>query len=223
MYELVRGPLVWIALIVFVLGSAYQVLRFFALSRKASRSVCIPSPGPHKVEKKRFSVARVADFFKPAEYTVLAVYPVTITVSTIFHLLLFVVPLVVLGHNELIELSLGVSLPSVAENVADMLTLIVLLCCLFFVLRRVFVPRVRAISTFYDYLVLTLATVPFLSGLLAFHQLFDYRGMMIVHMLSGELMLMAIPFTKLSHMTFFFFNRFLVVNEHTIGKGNRVW
>jgi nitrate reductase gamma subunit len=82
---------------------------------------------------------------------------------------------------------------------------------------------VRAITSFYDYLVLALATVPFLSGFLAFHQIFDYRTVMIVHMLSGELMLMAIPFTKLTHMIFFFLNRFLVVNEHTIGRGSRAW
>jgi hypothetical protein len=71
---------------------------------------------------------------------------------------------------------------------------------------------------------LALASVPFLSGFLAYHQIFDYPTMIMIHMLSGELMLMAIPFTKLSHMIFFFFNRFYVVNEHTLGgRGKRVW
>jgi hypothetical protein len=46
---------------------------------------------------------------------------------------------------------------------------------------------------------------------------------MILHMLFGELMLITIPFTKLIHMIFFFLNRFLIVNEHTLGKGSRVY
>ena len=144
-------------------------------------------------------------------------------VSTLFHVCLMLLPLFLLGHNELIELSIGMRLPSFPEYISDDFTLIVLFCCAFFLIRRVALARVRAISDLSDYLVLILATMPFLSGFLAYHQIFDYHTMIIVHMISGELMLVAIPFTKLAHMTFFFFNRFLVANEHTLGSGRRVW
>ena len=223
MYELVRGPLVWVSLIVFVIGTIFQIFRFYTLSRMVALSPHVPSMRPAKDEKKKFSLDRTVDILKKAGQTVLAVHPITITVSTIFHLCLVFVPLFLLGHNELFALTFGFGLPSVSEHASDILTIIVLLCCAFFLFRRVFFSRVRAITSFYDYLVLALATVPFLSGFLAFHQIFDYRTVMIVHMLSGEVMLMAIPFTKLTHMIFFFLNRFLTVNEHTLGKGSRAW
>jgi nitrate reductase gamma subunit len=223
MYELVRGPLVWVSLIVFAVGTVFQIFRFYSLSRKAGLSPHVPSPRPATDKKKRFSPERIMEIFKRTGQTVLAVHPITITVSTIFHLCLVFVPLFLLGHNELFELTFGIGLPSVSERVSDMMTVIVLLCCAFFLFRRIFLSRVRTITSFYDYLVLALATAPFLSGFLAFHQIAGYRTVMIVHMLSGELMIMAIPFTKLTHMIFFFLNRFLAVNEHTLGKGSRAW
>jgi nitrate reductase gamma subunit len=223
MYELVRGPLVWVSLIVFVLGTIFQIFRFFSLSRKAGVSPHVPLTAPKKDRPKWYDPGRLTGFFKKAGDTILAVSPVTIIVSTVFHLLLIFVPLFLLGHNELIELTLGVSLPSTSEHASDLFTFIVLLCCGFFLYRRLFLARVRAITSFYDYLVLALATVPFLSGFFAYHQMFDYRTMMIIHMLSGELMLMAIPFTKLTHMIFFFLSRFLIVGEHTLGRGSRSW
>jgi nitrate reductase gamma subunit len=224
MYEIVRGPLVWVSLIVFILGTLFQIFRFFSLSRKVTLSPHVPLQPPKKDRPKWYSPVRLVAFFQKAGSTILAVNPVTITISTIFHLFLVLVPLFLLGHNELVTLTLGAGLPSISEHLSDLLTVIVILCCAFFLYRRLFVARVRSITTFYDYLVLALAVVPFLSGFFAYHQLvMDYRTMMIVHMLSGELMIMAIPFTKLTHMIFFFLNRFWVVGEHTLGKGSRAW
>jgi nitrate reductase gamma subunit len=223
MYELVRGPLVWVSLIVFFLGTIFQIFRFLALSRKAGLSPHVPMQSPKKDGPKWYSPARLAVLLKKTGNTILTVSPITITVSTIFHILLLFVPLFLLGHNELIKLTFGFSLPSISEHLSDLFTSIVLLCCAFFLYRRIFLARVRSITTFYDYLVLALATVPFLSGFLAYHQYYDYRTVMVIHMLSGELMIMAIPFTKLTHMIFFFLNRFLIVNEHTLGKGSRSW
>jgi len=224
MLAYVRGPMVWIALIVFVSGSAYQILRLFLLSRKAGPVVGrVPaSPGANRA-RNRPIVDRLTRIRNRIGLTVFGTYPITATVSTVFHVSIFLTPLFLLGHNVLIELSLGVSLPSFPEAVSDGLTLVVILCCAFFLARRMVVPKVRVISSFSDYLVLGLAGVPFLSGFLAYHQIYDYQTVMLVHMISGELMLIAIPFTKLTHMTFFFFNRFLVVNEHTLGSGKRIW
>ena len=223
MYECARGPFVWASLTIFIIGTVFQIFRFYALSRKAGLSPHVPILRPERDEEKRSFTNRITELLRKAGQTVLSVHPVTITVSTIFHLCLIFTPLFVLGHNELIKLTFGFSLPSVSEHISDVLTVAVLICCAFFLFRRIFLSRVRAITTFYDYLVLALAALPFLSGFLAFHQIFDYRTVMHIHMLSGELMLIAIPFTKLTHMIFFFLNRFLVKNEYTFGKGSRAW
>ena len=43
---------------------------------------------------------------------------------------------------------------------------------------------------------------PFITGFLAYHQWFAYPVLMILHVITGEIMLVAIPFTRLSHMLF---------------------
>ena len=210
MYDLVRGPMVWVALVAFFLGTIFQVLRFLSLSRRVGPSAGVPLPQPEKKALQKPSVKWIDHFLQQVRLTVLAVHPVTMTISTIFHLCLVLVPLFLLGHNVLINLAFGVSLPSLAESTSDALTCGVLLCCLFFLLRRIFLRQVRSITTLNDYLMLALVTVPFLSGFLAYHQIGPYRTMMIVHMLSGEVMLIVIPFSKLTHMIFFFFTRFAI-------------
>ena len=68
-----------------------------------------------------------------------------------------------------------------------------------------------------------IAALPFLTGFLAYHQWFTYKTVITLHALTGELMLIAIPFTKLSHMVFFFFVRGFVASEHSVARGDRVW
>jgi hypothetical protein len=49
-------------------------------------------------------------------------------------------------------------------------------------------------------MILFLVALPFLTGLLAYHQIFDYPTMIILHVLAAELLLVLIPFTWLSHL-----------------------
>jgi hypothetical protein len=70
---------------------------------------------------------------------------------------------------------------------------------------------------------LLITVAPFLSGYLAYHQWFDYKIMLIAHILAAEVMLVVIPFTKLGHMIFFFLYRFLIGGEYSFGQGTRTW
>ncbi len=224
MVAYIRGPMVFIAIAVFIIGSIFQIFRYFQLSRRAFGKV--PSsflPRPRKDDNVLSLIQRIFNIFCQLKETIYAIHPTTMAVSTLFHVSLIITPLFLLDHNEIIFISYGICLPSLPEWISDGMTLVVLCCGAYFLIRRMALARMRAISTWVDYLVLALAITPFLSGFLACHQIFDYRTMIIIHMVSGELMLMAIPFTKLAHMTFFFFSRFLINNEHTLGRGKRVW
>ena len=121
------------------------------------------------------------------------------------------------------DVSVGFGLGSFTENTTDIMTIIFLACALYFLLRRIFYARVRAITSLYDYLILCLSVAPFLTGFLAYHQIFDYKTIMVIHIVCGELMLICIPFTKLVHMIFFFINRIFLVSEYSLGTGNRTW
>ena len=224
MYDFVRGPLVWVAFLVFICGTIYQIYRFYRLSRpKEQFRLRIPFGKPPK-EPDEAPAEPELTWWEQVRLGVVGINPIMISVTTIFHVALVITPFFILGHNVLLDLAWHASLPSLPEAVGDGLTIIVIAGGVFFLLRRIFLTRVRAISTSYDYLVLLIATAPFVTGFLAYHHLLDYDTVIVLHMLAGEIMLMAVPFTKLVHMPYFFINRFILVHENTLGAGgSRIW
>jgi hypothetical protein len=222
-YHLASGPLVTISFVVFFLGIGVQTKRLLALTRVEKGSRRAAHPRSRKRAVGQFSLKAFFQQIKGLRHTVLSKSPVTILVSVVFHLCLFLAPLFLLAHQMLMKRSMGFSLFSLSEDATHLMTIVFLLCAFYFLMRRVLLARVRMITSVNDYLILVLTSLPFLTGLLAYYQFYDYRTMMVLHMLSGELMLMTAPFTKVFHMVFFFVGRFLLINQHTLGRGSRVW
>ncbi len=223
-YDFVRGPLVWISFLVFILGTCFQIFRF--LSMTSIRESIQLKPGPANILPKRKEEDEPkTDWLMNLKLSIAGVNPFMIIVTTVFHVLLVLMPLFVLGHNILLDNAIGISLFSFSEEVSDSLTLIVIICALIFLYRRLFSDRVRAITTHADFIFLFLAAAPFVTGYLAYHQVFTeyYKVVITIHILSGEMMLMAVPFTKFVHMIYFFIVRFFVVSEWSLGKGDRTW
>lgn len=220
MYELARGPLMWAATVIFLAGIIYRSIQLYLLTRKKERALY--SAAPVK-PKDRTPEERKMDLIVAFKHSLLGTHPIMAIISTIFHSFIFIIPLFLLGHNLLLYESWGLSLFSLPDWLCDTLTAIFILIGLFFLLRRLIVPQVRIISTAYDYLVLGITVAPFLSGFFAYHQWFDYKTVITIHMLVGELMLMVIPFTKIGHMVFFFFVRIFIGSEYSFGRGSREW
>jgi hypothetical protein len=82
---------------------------------------------------------------------------------------------------------------------------------------------VRILTEAWDYVLLGLIALPFLTGLLAYHQVGPYELLMILHLLTAEVLLILIPFTKLSHMILFFFTRAFIGFEMGVRRGARSW
>jgi nitrate reductase gamma subunit len=104
------------------------------------------------------------------------------------------------------------SWPAIPDGLAGWMTLILIAIAVFFLLRRIISPGVRLISNAADYILLIIIVLPFLTGYFLTHGTVDriaFLGdnMQLIHMLTGELMLILIPFTKLSHYILFFFSR----------------
>jgi len=219
MYDFIRGPLVLIALIIFILGLIIQLTQFFRLTKKKE---WVYPPLEVKSEKKtpwKWAVFCLASL----NGTLWKTYPLTTMMTSVFHVCLIAVPIFLLGHNILLGQSWGLSFLNLPESMTDVLTVVVLVCTAFFLARRLFLSRVRAITTAYDYLILLIAVAPFLTGYLAYHQWGHYDTVITLHILAGEVMLITIPFTKLGHMLFFFLYRFLIGSEYSFAKGSRAW
>ena len=219
MYDFIRGPLISIAFVIFILGLILQLVQFFKLTNKKEWVYPPLEIKPEKKTLKKFIMSCLVSL----NGTLWKTDPLVTIVTSVFHVFLIGAPIFLLGHNILLDQSWGLSLWSLTESITDVLTLVVLICVAFFLARRLFLARVRAITTLYDYVILLIAVAPFLTGYFAYHQWFNYDTVMTLHILSGEAMLITIPFTKLGHMLFFFLYRFLIGNEYSFAKGARAW
>jgi len=221
MVEFIEGPLILMSFVIFLLGVLFQIYRFFSLTREKERVVL-------NLETKKQSSpqelgSQVRTLIKLLKRTIFGTHPVVIGVTYLFHSFIFIVPIFLLAHNIFIEAAWGIRLGSFSESISDALTLLVLLGGLFFLCRRIFLRQVRSITTSYDYLVLLIVLAPFVTGFFATHQWFDYRTVIFLHILSGEIMLITIPFTRLGHMIFFFLYRFMIGSEYSFAPGTRTW
>jgi nitrate reductase gamma subunit len=215
MYEFVRGPLVWIAFLVFLGGMIYRVSALISLSLKKDRVI-------YNHLSLAWALRSIFHWLLPLNQTVKQ-YPVYSIVTYVFHICLLVTPIFLLAHNILWQESWDISWWSLPEDVADYLTLVMLFTILFLIVRRATLPYVRIVTTASDYLLLLLVLMPFLTGYIAYHQWIEYKTMLIIHILSGELMLMLIPFTKLAHMILFFFTRAHIGMEFGERRGTVTW
>ena len=219
MVDFIRGQLISIAFVIFILGLIFQLFQFFKLTKKKEWVY----PPSQITSEKKTAGQWVAFCLVSLNGTLWKTDPLMMMMTSVFHVFLISVPIFLLGHNIVLDQSWGLSLWSLPESITDILTVVVLICAAFFLARRLFLARVRAITTTYDYVILLIAAAPFLTGYFAYHQWFNYDTVMTLHILAGEVMLITIPFTKLGHMLFFFLYRFLIGSEYSFAKGARAW
>jgi nitrate reductase gamma subunit len=200
LYNLVKGPLVWIAFIVFIGGSIYRLYSFINLAKKDKTIMPFIS--------LKYTLRSLFHWLIPFNSVNWRRRPVITITTFLFHIGLVFTPIFLLSHNILWRESWGITWWTIPEDLADIITLVVIFCCVFFFLRRIFAPEVKFVTFSSDYLVLFISFAPFMTGFLAYHQLLlSHKTMVILHILFGEIMLIAIPFTRLTHMFYFFLTR----------------
>jgi nitrate reductase gamma subunit len=146
--------------------------------------------------------------------------------SFLLHVGLILVPIFLAEHVVLWEGLLGAALPAIGAGLADVLTVMTLVCLAVLLGCRTLVPRQRAVSQPMDYLLLLAIMLPFASGLMASHPAlnpFPWSGVMLVHLLSAELLFLLVPTTKLAHVVLYAFDRISAVHwQLRPGAGDRV-
>jgi nitrate reductase gamma subunit len=215
LYNLLRGPLVWIAFLVFIGGSIYKVREMILLAK--NEKVVMP------YISLKLTLRSLFHWLIPFNSVNWRLRPIITIVTFLFHIGLVFTPIFLVAHNILIYESWGIDWWTLSEGLADIMTMIVIGSCVFFALRRVFAPEVRFVTFGDDYLILAITFLPFITGFLAYHQwLLPNKTMVILHMLFGEIMLIAIPFTRLGHMFYFFLTRAYMGSDHGF-RHSRDW
>jgi nitrate reductase gamma subunit len=208
----VEGPLVWIAFLTFLLGSALRLLFFFTVSSKKDKPI-------YRFFSLKWMLLSIVRWLVPANVD-LKKNPIFSILGYLFHICLLAVPLFYSAHVTLWEESrFKWKWWTMPDSWADWLTLILLAIALFFIIRRIILPSVRIITTPSDYLLIVVCALPFLTGYINTHpdglayqwvtSALPIYGQYsnTIHILSAALMLIVVPFTKLSHWVLFFVSR----------------
>lgn len=189
----ITGPMVWISFAVFILGVIFKLYSLIRLANDKEEFIFTYFSFKYGF---RSIIAWIVPFLPKSTRT----KPLFYGVSYVFHLLLFVVPIFLLAHVALIEESMQWSWVTLNENVADVLTIVIIIALVFFAIRRLAIPEIKFLTKTSDFIFILLVALPFITGFLAYHQFFAYQWMTIIHIISGELMIILIPFTRFFHM-----------------------
>ena len=194
-YSFLTGPMVWIAFIVFIGGSLYRLIQLITLANQKEKFI-------FSYMSWKYSLRSILRWITPFGTTNMRKHPAMTIVTFAFHICLLLTPIFLLSHIVLWDEAWNISWWALPDGAADVMTLIVVGGCLFFLVRRLKLPEVKFLTSVSDYVILAIVAMPFITGFVAYHQWFNYPFFMVLHVLSGEIMLMAIPFTRLSHMLF---------------------
>lgn len=216
LYNLASGPLAWVAFLLFFGGSIYRIVRM--LMQVAQKESFI-----FTYMSWRYSLRSILHWITPFATVNWRRQPVLTVVTFAFHICLLVAPIFLMAHVVLWEDAFGISWWTLPDHVADVMTVIVVLGAIYFLVRRVTQPEVKFVTSASDFVILAIVAAPFVTGFLAYHQWFAYPLMMSLHVLAGDIMLAAIPFTRLSHMILSPFTRAYMGSEFGKVRHARDW
>lgn len=215
MYDFSRGPLVWIAFIILIVGSVYRIVTTIRTAKKDK--VVLP------YMRWKYGMRSIVHWTVPFASRNMRMRPAFVVLSYLFHACLLLTPILTVGHVVQWRESWGVSWWTLPDSLSKVMSIIVIVGCLAFVLRRIADPTVRFVSSASDFVLIALVMAPFVTGLLAYYQLFAYEIVIIVHMWTGAIWLAMIPFTRIAHMLYFPLTRAYMGCESGFVRNARDW
>ncbi len=207
-YELVRGPMAWIAFAVCICATLLRIAILLGRAHRINRM--------HPAKSFRGGFKSIVRGLLPFGLQAMRQQPLFSLVTFVFHLCVLLTPLFLLAHIVLLYESWQIQWFSLPDGLADIMTMVVIAGTLFFAIRRMQRQEVRSLSDVSDWVLLAVINGVFLTGMLTYHHWGPYRPLLITHILLGELLLVMIPFTKLFHMLLFFFTRGYLGAEYEI-------
>ena len=195
LYNFVSGPLVWLAFIIFIGGCLYRLITLIVMVHKKEKFI-------YSYMSWKYSLRSIVRWSTPFATENMRRHPAMTIVAYVFHICLMLTPIFLLAHVTLVDESWDLSWWTLPDTLAAIMTLLVIGACVFFLVRRIVNPEVQYVTSASDYILLAIVAAPFITGFLVYYQWFGYQTLLILHILSGEIMLVAIPFTRLSHMLF---------------------
>ena len=215
MYELSRGPLVWIAFAILLIGSVYRIVSIARMAKKDKVFWPYMNWGA--------GLRSIMHWTLPYGSRNMRLRPAFTALSFLFHICLILTPILTVAHVMLWRESWGVSWWALPDTLSKVMTIIVIVGALTFLLRRIANPTVRFVTSKSDFILVVLVLAPFATGLMAYYQVFDYQTIVIIHMWTGAIWMAMIPFTRIAHMLFFPLTRAYMGSEFGHVRGTKDW
>ncbi len=122
--------------------------------------------------------------------------------SILFHIGLIIVPIFLFAHVQLWKEAVGVSWLTLPFSWAFWLTLSTIVFTITLIMGRIVIRQARLLTKPQDYFWLILLLIPFVTGFICANINVSpqaYQFCMVVHVLTGDLIFVLIPFTKIAH------------------------
>jgi nitrate reductase gamma subunit len=195
-----RGPGLQISTALLLFGMTVRVLEIFTLGRRKDLAVARGGswiPGIATVVRRSLPAPGI---MRSSGVTFIAGY--------VFHIGFILVLLFFVPHILLFKQAFGIEWPGMSASLTDAIAVITIATMIALLIHRLLDPVRRFLSTFQDYFTWLLTILPLITGYMAVHRMvLPYTNMLAIHILSVELLLVAIPFTKLSHIFTFLIAR----------------
>ena len=188
----VRGPAFDVATVVLCAGIVVRLLEILLMGRK-------PNLAEARGSEMAGGLGTMVRRSLPDAGT-LRRSSLTIITGWVFHLGLFIVIFLFVPHILVFEQALGLSWPGLPSNIVDAVAVVTILALMVKLIHRLRDPVLRLLSKFDDHLSWFVTILPVITGWLAFHRIGAPPPTLIaIHILSVELLMVLLPFTKLAH------------------------
>lgn len=212
-----RGPLINTALVVFAAGLTYRVVRVVVLGWSRDRAVSRRRDKLSGVIKTYVKGLAIWPFIPWVRHTFRG-NAVTFLAGGFFHIGLLVIVFFGTAHMLAWKSLLGFGWPTLALPIVDWIAAGTIVSMIALLINRATHPVVRKLSGPAEYAGLLVVFLPVITGYIMTHDLwFRYEVIYSLHVSSVALLLVWIPFSRLSHFVFYFFSR----TSHGIEFGKR--
>lgn len=204
--EFARGPFFQVAVLVFVVGMIYRLVRVLVIGWNRDR---VPPQGSKAVGTiKSYLKAFLILPFYPWVKNTFNRNPIIYLAGGLFHLGLFVVIFLGTAHMLVWKSLLGFGWPTLSLPIVDWMAAISIVALLVLLVNRLINPVLKLISGPAEYLNWLLVFLPMVTGyIMAHHLWFRYEVLFSLHMLAVDVLLIWIPISRISHFAFYFFSR----------------
>ena len=201
--EFARGPALTFAITVFIAGVVFRIVSLFLLWRTSDSSAGSARERPVIVAAIREIIRRLWPQSAYKQRTMFMLIN-----GYVFHIGLAIIVFFLLPHIVFIKDLVGLSWPSLPNNVIYAVSIITLVSLIAALVMRMSNPAQRIISTFDDWFSWLVTFLPVITGLIATSHLgARYETLLGLHILSVALLLIWLPFGKLMHFFLVFVTR----------------